>query len=117
MVELSLLALLSLDLRGHCELYGNLKCSQASVAQATEGLTSMLSNHANSVYGGLSDSGELRAGVFADLLTDLGEHGSKEIWSEELHHVVENEEQELGLVLVIFLHVLREYLGHQKLND
>ena len=70
----------------------------------------MLSDHANTIDGSLSDGSELGLRVAADLVDDLGVERSKEVWAEVLNHIVEDEQKELLLGLGVVLGNLWEDL-------
>jgi len=58
----------------------------------------VLGNHTNTINSSLSDSAELRAGVRANLIHDLGEDGAKEFRAEEFNHIIKDEENKLHCV-------------------
>ena len=77
----------------------------------------MLSNHTNTINSCLSNCCVLRVCVVANLLDNLRIHWAQEVRSEELNHVIKDEEQELLFLLrSVSLHSWQN-CGLQNLNE
>lgn len=115
-VVLGLLALLLLDGRVHWVLDGLFDALETLNLLSHEVLPTVLGDHTNTVNGGLSNGRVLRLGVAANLGHNLWIDWTKEVWAEELNHVVKNEKKELLLLLGIVLGDLWKDGGNELLD-
>ena len=90
------LLFLGLNLRRRREVNGALECLEAKVRAGLEGISRVLSNHSDSVGGGLTKCGAIVLGLTADGLNDLLEVLGAEVGgSKVLNEVVKDEQSEL----------------------
>lgn len=97
MIELVELALLGLCSFIEWVLNSGLDSQEATLAECCKCFSTMFGSHSNTIDCCLSNSCILRISMGTDLLHNLWIDRTQEAWSQELDHVIKNEEQEFRL--------------------
>jgi hypothetical protein len=92
MVELGEFTLLALCLVIQWVFNSCLNSQEAALTERCKCCTSMFCSHSNTIHCSLSNSCILGIRLVANLLDNLRIDGTQELWSQELNHIIKNEE-------------------------